>query len=295
MAVQRRTVVILNPAAGRGRGIRKWQRVAPLFADAHVVETEQPGDAEWLAREASESAHVVVAAGGDGTISEVANGLVGTQAHLGILPLGTGNDLARTLGIGLDIHRAADIVLSGTPRAIDLYRWTSGSRTGYGINVAGCGFDATVAHRINTGYRRLGGTAAYLAAVVDCLWRYRPVPLQLRVDEQTHEATGMLVAIGNGQSYGGGMRVAPLAQVDDGELDVVMVEGMGRAEFLRNSPRVFRGTHLSHPRVRHYRSRHVEVNGPDGTPVLVDGELVGTLPLRIDVMPAAMTIVAANP
>jgi diacylglycerol kinase (ATP) len=233
---------------------------------------------------------LVVAVGGDGTVSEVAEALIGTENRLAVIPLGTGNDLARTLGFGTDINVATEAALNGEPWRIDAYRWSCGGKTGHGVNIAGCGFDAVVAERINQGYRWIRGTQAYVAAMLECLVRYQPAPVRIRVDEEEFETTAMLIAVANAQSYGGGMRVAPDAGLDDGLLDVVVVQGLPKLDFLRAFPQVFKGTHTSHPRVRVLRGARVEIEATPALPFLVDGELVGTSPVKIEVVPRALTV-----
>jgi diacylglycerol kinase (ATP) len=290
--MKRPILVIRNPASGRGRSARRWAEVAERFRSAGAAfrETEGPGHATHLAKEAAAGGGLVVAAGGDGTVAEVVEGLVGTSADLAVLPLGTGNDLARTLGFGTDIQAATTAALAGEPWTVDVYRWECGVRAGHGINVAGCGFDAVVAQRINHGYRWLRGTQAYVAAVLESLVRYQPARVRLAVDGVEVDTTAMLVAVANAQSYGGGMRVAPAARLDDGLLDVVIVEGLSKVAFLRAFPQVFRGAHVDHPRVRVLRGRVVEVDADPGLPILADGELVGGSPARFEVVPRALRV-----
>ena len=283
-----RVTVIRNPASGRGRRAA-WDAVAHHFADAEVMLTEGPGHAMRLAQDAATRSEIVVAAGGDGTVAEVAEGLIGTPAALAVLPLGTGNDFARTLGYGPDVQ-AALRALEGEAVEVDAYRWSCGVRSGCGINVAGCGFDAVVAQRINHGYRWLRGTTAYVASVLETLVRYQANPIWIEVDGKGLETTAMLVAVANAQSYGGGMRVAPAASITDGLLDVTIVEGVGKLEFLRTFPKVFKGTHVDHPKVKTLRGRIVKVHATPELPVLADGELVGGTPATFEVIPQALRV-----
>lgn len=281
--------VIRNPQSGRGRGESRWAPVEEIFRTFHaeILLTERRGHATELARGRE---GLVVAVGGDGTISEVVEGLIGGNATLAVIPMGTGNDLSRTLGFGTDLVAAADAAINGKPQAIDTYRWTCGDKSGHGINVAGCGFDAVVAERINHGYRWLQGTQAYVAAVLECLVRYQPAPVLIQVDDQTLETTAMLIAVANAQSYGGGMRVAPDALLSDGLLDVVVVQGLPKLEFLKAFPQVFKGTHVSHPKVKTFRGRKVTIEATSTLPFLVDGELVGTSPVEIEIVPDALRV-----
>lgn len=299
-------VVVLNPTSGRGRGARyRPQLQAALESVAQlqsvnnststqwrIVETTGADSAEQLAKAAvAEGADVVVAAGGDGTCGAVVNGLMGSRARLGILPFGTGNDLARFLGIvpaqnSKHLELAVQHILFGTPRPVDVGR-VNGR---WFINVAGCGFDAVVADRINRGFRYLHGTPAYIAATLQSLVSFKAAHLRLTLDGETHELRAMLCAVANAQGYGGGMRVAPNAVMDDGLFDLCVIGDVSRLEFLRAFPRVFKGTHTTHPQVSMFRARHVVLESDPPLPVLVDGEIIGTTPAEFALSPRALEV-----
>lgn len=291
--------IVLNPTAGRGRGssgravlealIKKSvaELPAPSAVTWEIVETERSGDGIRLAQQAVErGANVVVAAGGDGTLGEVVNGMAESNAALGLLPMGTGNDFARNLGLQGNLERAVHTLFHGTPQPVDLGR--TGNR--WFINVSGCGFDALVAERVNRGFRHLHGTSAYLAAVMQTLIKLRPAEMRLTLDGETQSLRGVLCAVANAPMYGGGMKIAPDARINDGWLDVCLIGDAGRLEFLRAFPRVFAGTHLSHPKVTIFRARHVAIESDPPLPVLVDGEVTGTTPIEFTLHPAALTL-----
>lgn len=292
MADVAQVAVVLNPEAGRGRGKRSAQHIGDLLSARGVAYTlrtsRSAGEAGALARKAAaEGARVVAAAGGDGTLNEVLNGLFGTSAALGVIPLGTGNDFARHVGIPADLDRAVEVLASGALRKVDV-----GECNGrYFLNIAGCGFDAVVAARVNAGYRLLRGTPAYLAAVAQSLAAYRPAHMLIETDQERLDSDVMLCAIANTQSYGGGMRIAPEASIEDGLLDVCVVRRVGRLEFLRAFPRVFRGTHVDHPKFTHFTARAVNIRSDVPLPVLVDGEVNGTTPVVARIHPAAVAMV----
>jgi len=294
------TFVIGNPASGRGRGAKKRrfldERIYSI-GDVELASTNGPGHARLLAERAlREGASWVIAAGGDGTVSEVASALVNTEATLGILPLGTGNDLARTLGVGPSMKKAFAAFYSGEDMLMDVGRWKADGRTGTFVNVAGMGFDAAVAERINKGFNSLRGTSAYLAAVVATLRTFRPQPIRLTVDDAVIEEDVMLIAVANAQTYGGGMKIAPMARVNDGVLDVILVRSLSKAAFLTAFPRVFKGSHLGHPAVDHYRARKIVLEPAQPSPFLIDGELVAVNKVEIDVEPKALRVrVPKNP
>ncbi len=292
------SVVIRNPASGRGLGASRWPRVetlirreAPRGSTVECLATEYPGHAAALAAKAAEGgAELVIAAGGDGTISEVANGLIGSSAAMAIVPMGTGNDLCRTIGVQSQIEFAAETAFRGQSKQVDVVRWNCGQRSGYFMNVAGCGFDAKVAERVNQGFKRIRGTSAYLAAVLSVLRSYQAARLMLDLDGEQVECDAMLCAFANGKTYGGGMRVAPDALLDDGLLDIVLVESLSKAAFLRAFPSVFRGRHLSHPKVRSFRARRASVRCESPMPALADGESIGLLPADFEVVPGALRL-----
>ncbi len=293
-----RITVIVNPAAGRGSA-RKWMgelevRLSLAIASTHriiswqIIETSRPGDATQLALEAVRGgANIVVAAGGDGTIGEIVNALVGTEVALGVIPMGTGNDFARSLGIGTDVDRAIYNLLEGVPMAIDVGK-TQGR---YFVNVAGCGFDAVVAERVNHGGRSLHGTSAYVAAVLQALISYRATQIRLTLDNEVIETKAMLCSIANARYYGGGMRIAPDAMLTDGLFDICLLEAVGKIEFLRTFHKVFKGKHITHPAVRMLRSKYVKVESDRPLPVLVDGEIVGTTPVEFEMVPGGLNII----
>jgi diacylglycerol kinase (ATP) len=253
-----------------------------------IRETSAPGDGVKLAAEAAAlGADLVAAAGGDGTLGEVVNGLAGTGTRLGVIPLGTGNDFVRTLGLRADdLPGAVHTLFHGTPKPIDLGR--CGDR--WFLNVAGCGFDAVVAERVNRGFRRLRGTSTYLAALCQSLLAFRPAAFTLTLDGETRTQRAMLCSVANARAYGGGMLIAPDAQLDDGLFDVCLLGEVGTLEFLRAFPRVFRGTHTSHPKVTMLRARHVRVESDPPLPVFVDGEVIGRTPTEFTLAPRALEV-----
>ncbi|MGD8239422.1 MAG: diacylglycerol kinase family lipid kinase [Armatimonadota bacterium] len=281
-----RIALITNPVAGRSSGLAAAQEAEGEFREAgwEVLTrlTEGPGDAVRLARDAvDEGVDAVFACGGDGTLSQVLTGLLDTGVPGGMIPAGTGNDFARTIGLNRDAARAARQLVDGHPEDIDLLEVNDSVL--WAVNIIGVGFDAAVAARINRRRRLTGGRLAYLTGVAQELCGYRPTDLRLEVDGERWEGRALLLAVANAQSYGGGMRIAPAAAVDDGLLDVVLVEHMGRLDFLRTFPKVLRGTHIHHPAVRTWQAKEVTVDTPEPSPALVDGDVECDTPLRVRV------------
>jgi len=289
-------LVILNPVAGGGRAGRLagWvrERLASR-ADARLEITRRPGHAEELAAGADGRHDRVIAVGGDGTIQEVVNGLVNgaPAASIGIVPVGSGNDLARSLGLPRDPAAAWTVALGSAERAVDLALATDGhGRIRWFGSAGGIGFDAQVAAAMATrsGWQR--GQAGYLLTTLAELRRFANRRMRLTIDGATREAQVLFVAIANGEYYGGGMRIAPGASVDDGMLDVCIVGDVSRLTALRQLANLYRGTHVNHPQVEMARGRTIEVDGDPGTLTHLDGEPFGSLPLAVRLRPAAIAV-----
>lgn len=294
-----RAALIVNPTAGGNRGTAAAAAAEEEFARAGwgvvTTLTAGPGDATRLARQcAAAGCDVALACGGDGTLSQVLQGLLDTGVPAGIIPAGTGNDFARTIGLSRRPRLAARQLLRGRVADIDLLQINDGPL--WSVNVVGVGFDAQVTLRMSGRPRSGGGLAAYLAAVARELIAYRPTRLRLRVDEDTWEGKALLLAVANARSYGAGMKIAPMAEIDDGLLNVVLVQDVGRVEFLRSFPRVFRGTHISHPAVRVWEGREVLIETPDGPAhVLVDGDVQCRTPVRVRVSQGRAKLLLPGP
>jgi YegS/Rv2252/BmrU family lipid kinase len=300
------TLVIVNPQSNGGATGRRWKRVEPLVRERlgalEVEHTRAPRDAERIAREAVRSGvDRLVIAGGDGTFSEVVTGLLanelGSYARLGLLPLGTGGDLGRTLGIPTDLAGALSCIAEGPTREIDAGRVsfhdTSGKRSEvYFANVTSVGVSGDIVKRTATATRVFGGSVAFLISTLKSIALFRPQRVTLRVDaEPVYDGPLVLAAVANGRHFGGGMTVAPDAAIDDGWLDLVMITDLNRRQLVMRLPLLYRGIHIHDSAVQVHRGRVIEVDAPEGEIALeVDGEPLGTLPTRIEVLPRALTI-----
>ena len=282
--------LLTNPAAGRGRAARLAAAAAPRLRDAGFsVRLLGGGDASQslaLAREAVDTGvDVLVAVGGDGLVHLAAQAVAGSSTVLGVIPAGSGNDLARTLDIPRrDPERAADVVVGSRTRRIDLAR----CGTTYVVTVVAAGFDAAVSERAETSGR--AGPLRYVLATLAELRDLAPRTYTLELDGQAREVEAVLVAVANGPSYGGGLRVAEGAEVDDGLLEVVVVGAMSRLDLLRTFPRLYTGGHTAHPAYERHRARRVRIAGPEGAVAYADGERVGALPLTVEVVPSALEV-----
>lgn len=284
--------MILNPRSGKGAG--SHQGVA-LEAELRrkgipfrLAKTEYPGHAGQLAKEGLKQGYrPVVVAGGDGTISEAAAALVESPvAALGIVPLGTGNDLARNLRLPIgSLAEAVDVIVQGKERRIDV-----GSDQGeLFVSVLGLGFPAIVAEAANR-VRVLRGRAAFCWGVYSSLRAMKPFGVDLRLDGEIQQMDVTSVLIQNTALTGGGLMTAPGAKLDDGLLDVLVVGRIGKLSLMVNFPKVYRGRHLSHPSFRAYRCREVRVDCPFPVPKMGDGDQRGYSPIEVSVKPAALRV-----
>lgn len=288
-------VVVANPAAGHGRAGRLIGKVTTALHRlrlTHEIRVSESGpDVERLAREAAEGgAKIVAALGGDGTVSLTANGILGTGAALAALPAGTGDDFAKGIGAGkLD----AAVELLANPKTVDLdvIEVTTGADKRSFLNIAGAGFDSEVNETANGMTVKLGATGTYVAALLKTLSRFSPASFTIQVDDERMELDAMLVEVGSGRWTGGGMKVLPDAIMNDGLLDVCIVEALSKPAFLRAFPRVFVGSHTTHPKVRMRRGSRVQVEANRRVLVYADGELVGSLPAIFEIHPAALPVV----
>jgi diacylglycerol kinase (ATP) len=291
-----RMVVLVNPSSGRGRSAKLLpkirQAIATLGLDAEVRLSKSAEDPPRMARECADAGVEIVAAmGGDGMSGMVGGALVGTQTALGVIPTGTGNDFARYIGLNRKkpieaVHVLADPEI----RTIDAASVRGAGREERFINVAGAGFDSEVNETANNMRWKAQGTAKYVAAVVSTLRRFTPAQFEVTVDGEHRSLSGMLIAVGNGESYGGGMRVAAGASLTDGLLDVCGVGGRSRGAFLRAFPKVFRGTHVTHPKVTMLRGARVEVAADRPFDVYADGERSVPLPAVFEVLPGSLRV-----
>lgn len=295
MSARGSVVVVVNPSAGRGKAGRLIGKIDTLLHRAGVRHeirvSESAQDLQAQVRSAAEDgAGLVAALGGDGTMGMAANGLLGTDAALAILPSGTADDFAASLGIR-SIEGAVRAIVEGNIVPIDVVRVTTGAEQRHYVNIAGCGFDSEVSEAANAMRIKLRGKGTYVAAVVKTLSRFTPAGFRIELDDEVVEGPHMLVVVGNAISYGGGMKVTPNASVVDGMLDVCLLEAVSTTTFLRAFPKVFRGTHVSHPNVRMARARRVRVQANRRVMVYADGERVGPAPAVFEIVPAALPVV----
>lgn len=290
--MSREIALLTNPTAGKGRGARARAAALPRLRAAGIsVRDLQGRDADEaldLARAAvADGVEALVVAGGDGMAHLGAQAVAATATALGLLPAGTGNDVARYLDLPLkDPVAAAEVVIAGRTRTIDLAR----SGSSYFVSVLAAGFDAVVNERANRMTWPRGQMRYNLATIAE-LRTFEPLPYTLELDGVPLRTDAMLVAVGNGPSFGGGLRITEGARLDDGLLDVVIIKPMSKAALVRTYPRLFRGTHTTHPAYEHHLVRTVTVAAP-GIVTYADGERFGPLPLTVECAPGALTVLA---
>ena len=288
--LDRPLVLLVNPASGGGRTAAKLPRVeAELDERRAVFRVERTRDAEHAVAEAlraADTGEVPVVMSGDGLIGIVGGALAGTSTPLGIVPGGRGNDLARVLGIPDDPAGAVEVLTTGRERRIDVGE-TNGRRF---LGVASVGFDSD-ANRIANETRLIRGNLVYAYAALRALIGWKPARFTIAVGEERMRFTGYTVAVANSKAYGGGMFIAPDADLSDGEFDVVMCGEAGKFRFVRNLPKVFKGTHVGQEEIRIFRTPQLEVSASRPFAMYADGEHVTDLPARLRVLPDALSVI----
>jgi diacylglycerol kinase (ATP) len=296
----RRTVFLVNPASAGGSTGRRWpelaRRAAALGLEGDALFSEEPEHLRELAqRAAKEGADLVVAVGGDGTVNEAASGIVGSAAELAVIPRGTGVDFVRTYGIPSRLEDAVGVALSGRTRAVDAGRvgyraWSGEPAEAWFFNVAGVGMSGAVAKRTNESSKALGGKASYLWSTLAVFARWRNTEVRVAVDGETRSGRMHEVVVANGRFLGGGMLMCPEASPDDGLFDVLLIGDITKADLVRTLPKIYRGTHLPHPKAELLRGATVAVDAEQALPVQLDGEQPGTTPVRFELVPKALRL-----
>ncbi len=309
------TLFIINPVSARGTTPRFWAEARRELEKLEIKFSEQltskAGEATEITRRALESGTGrVVAVGGDGTLNEVVNGYfdssgarVNPDAAIGLLPSGTGSDFRRSIGINSSRDGIAAIA-SGRTRLIDAVRAVietedGASVTRYFINVATFGLGGDVSGFVNRWRGSLpkwvGGRTRFVAAAIRALDRYRLVPVEVRLDDTFHKKIASnLVVVANGRFAGGGMMLAPHAQLDDGLLDVILTDGATRFDVIKELPRIGRGGHLKNKKVTETRARDASITTAEPMAIDIDGEMAGYTPARMTVLPSTVRFITSD-
>ncbi len=282
--------LLTNPTSGKGKGASTVNEVLPRLRDAGFVVRNLVGrdadEALDLARQCvSDGVQSLVVVGGDGMVHLAVQALADSETRLGLIPAGTGNDVARYFDIPRkDTAAATDVVIGGKERRIDLAR--IGSK--YFVTVLAAGFDAIVTERANQMTWPKGQMRYNLATIAE-LRTFKPISYVVDIDGEQQRFEAMMVAVGNGPSFGGGLRITEGAVLDDGLLDVVIIRPMTKIELVRTYPKLFKGTHVQHPDYRHHLAKKITIAAP-GVTAYADGERMETLPVTVEVAPLALRV-----
>jgi diacylglycerol kinase (ATP) len=293
--------MIVNPASANGRTAQQWPEIAREAGErglqVEVRLTEGPGHATQLAADAvAEGAELVLAVGGDGTVSEIANGMACAPAtDLAVVERGSGCDFIRTFGISKKTDRALDVAAGGTVRTIDLgrasYTAPDGSpTTSYFANIASAGLTGVAADRVNRSGKPLGATVAFAWAAVATFATYRNSRFRVEIDGEVLEQICNNAIVANCRYFAGGMKILPDADPSDGLLDVLVWGDVSKVDLALNLHKLYRGTHVGHPKATIRRARRVVVTPETPLPIEVDGEQPGITPATFDVVPSALRL-----
>jgi YegS/Rv2252/BmrU family lipid kinase len=298
--------VIINPAARGGKTARQWPMISELLKRNDIpfdyAFTEGTGHGIELVKEAIDNGYeLVVAVGGDGTVNEVVNGIIDkdgkSKATLGIICTGTGRDCIRSLNIPDDFSKACKVLANRNCINIDLgyveYISNGRKKQRYYINTAGLGFAASVAERTRR-FKRLGGTMPFLIAFSAVFVPYKAKDIVINIDGQIRQERSLLITVNNGRYFGGGMKITPDADTCDGLLDVVTIRDVNKLRLLYNFPRLYKGTHITHPKVNTYKAKLIDVGTSERLLLQLDGEVVGEAPANFRVIPSALRVVSGG-
>ena len=297
-----KTIFLVNPASANGSTGRRWPELARRCAAAGLegatLFSERQGHLAELAREAAlDGAELLVVVGGDGSVNEVANGLagLGRQPEVAIVPRGTGWDFSRTFGIPRKVDDAVHVALEGDVRTIDVGRasyraWDGSDATTSFANVASAGMSGAIAQRANETTKALGGKASYLWATFAVFSGWEATEIEVVVDGERRTGRMFDVVVANGRFFGGGLQICPEAQPDDGLFDVLTIGDVTKRDLVQTMPKMYRGTHLPHPKAELLRGPSVTVTSETPLPIELDGEQPGTTPATFEVAAGALRL-----
>jgi YegS/Rv2252/BmrU family lipid kinase len=283
--------LLVNPSSGGGRSLKLLPKVEQALDERRAVfRVQRTKGLEHGVRQALgaiEAGEIPVVVSGDGLVGAIGGAMAGAETPLGIIPGGRGNDLARVLGIPDDPEQAVDLLLAGETRRIDVGE-VNGKRF---LGIVSVGFDSE-ANRVANETQILRGNLVYAFAAIRTLLGWKPGRFTVRVDDERYRFTGYSVSVANNKAFGGGMFIAPDAELDDGEFDIVAVGEVGKLRALASMPKVFKGTHIEEDWVRVFRARHLELTASRPYPVYADGEHLSDLPASLRVLPRALSVIA---
>jgi len=296
------TVFLVNPASANGSTGRKWpvlaRRAAELGLRGDALMSERPGHLSDLTAEAVRAgATQLVVVGGDGTVHEVVNGLLGAGGHaveLAVLSRGTGTDFARSLGLPRKVDEDIRVALHGRVQTIDAGLATFHHGKAWFANFAGAGISGAIARDANASSKALGGKASFMVSTVKVFARWKSAGVEALVGGETRQGQMFEIVAMNGRYAAGGMKIAPDAAMDDGLLDAVLFGDVTKLDFMTTFPKIYSGRHLAHPKIELVRGAAVSVQSDPPLPVVLDGEQPGTTPARFEIVPGALRVRVAG-
>jgi YegS/Rv2252/BmrU family lipid kinase len=297
-------VFLVNPASANGSTGRRWPEIAHRAAAVGIhgdaLLSERAGDITTLAERAvRDGARTIVAVGGDGTVSEAVNGLIrsgaAASADLAVVSRGTGTDFARSLRIPRSVDDALKVVRYGVARVIDVGRatfvaWDGSPSEAYFANFGGAGISGAIARRANASSKAMGGRVSFMWATVAVFAGWKSAEVDVAVDGERRSGRMFEVLAMNGDYTAGGMWATPGAAPDDGVFDVLLIGDVTKADFVRTFPKIYRGTHLGHPKIERLRGASVSIETAAPLPIALDGEQPGTTPASFTVVPRAVRV-----
>jgi len=300
--------LVVNPAAGSSKTAKKWpeteKKLTNIIGKISIEFTKEASHATLITRHAIQQGYeTIIAVGGDGTINEVVNGFfenakqINPEASLGIIAMGTGGDLVRTLGIPKNVEDAATKIKTHKIKKCDLGFMKCQSLNGkpvtrYFINVADAGFGGTLTNLSYQSTKVFGTSATYLIALLKTLFVHETTPVEIKVDDSfSKEQVVRSVVIANGQYFGGGMRIAPKARIDDGLFDIVILGNLTPGEVLGNIHKLYNGTMVEHAKVQNLQGKKVNLNSESEVLIETDGELPGRLPASFEILPSVLNVI----
>lgn len=283
---------IVNPIAGKGSSLKAIPRIERYCEKQNIkfqiIKTQYAGHATKLAREASTLGYdLVIAVGGDGTLLEVANGLLGSPVPLGVIPSGTGNDFARSIGVPSNVEQALDYITTNQSTPIDVGKIGDICF----INVASVGFDAEIAKDVIKLRKFMPGKISYYITTLLKVFSYRFKNVQIEVDGNKMDFNILLIAIANGCYYGGGMKVNPNGHIEDGYLDIIVITALPRFKIPLLFSKFIKGDYLKLPYVKIYKARKVKIHSEKTLPVNTDGDIKAQTPSEFSISPLALNVI----
>jgi diacylglycerol kinase (ATP) len=287
-----RVLAIVNPVAGKT--CKYWPALKPILKrryDTQIQMTERRNHATSIAAEA-QNVDVIASVGGDGTLNEIVNGVMGKDIMLSVIPTGTANDFVKSAELYTDCFTAARNIQCSNIKRVDAGSIMFEDKTRYFIGVAGMGFDGLVSKTTSKINKPKMGTVPYLLGILKHFAEYKSVDVSLTVDDTHINQKIMFVDVANGKYVGSGMTIAPYARVDDGLFDVIVIGNFGRIESLMRLPMLYRGTHLKSSKVGFVRGRHVELKSETPLSIHAEGEYLGQTPAAFDMVDKALKFCA---